>query len=432
MKQYLLQLLVCLVMLLDGAAGVCATFNERLWEKYAPIELPESGRDGSLVALPLDVYRFDELTAEIPFADFRVVSDRKEELPWQMVSKRPETGEEAVAGRMSNLSTTASGDTWAELLVEAKGDGVNALRIVTPETGYIRQVEVLGSADGKTWQSIRKDGVIFDLDKEEKLKNDRLSIPETTFPHLAIRITNDGKSPLKITEVRLLRQRSATGETFVIPATTGKPELDDLRKESRIIVRLEKSFPVDRLLITTKESNFQRSVTVEAKNRKGAWEPVATGVIYSFDSPGLHSSQLSIAVPELSAREFRLVFRNHDSPPLTISNVSGEGYRRILVFKNHPERKLFLFWGNPSAVKPQYDLAGAVTTEAAGRLPLATLGQERDNPAFAGDKARMPFSERYRVVLYLVVILAIAGLLFMQYRVFRRISADETKPKAGS
>jgi hypothetical protein len=74
----------------------------------------------------------------MPFADFRVVSDRKEELPWQMVSKRPETGEEAVAGRMSNLSTTASGDTWAELLVEAKGDGVNALRIVTPETGYIR------------------------------------------------------------------------------------------------------------------------------------------------------------------------------------------------------------------------------------------------------------------------------------------------------
>lgn len=430
MKQYLLQLLVCLMMLLDGATGMCVTFNDRLWENYAEIKLPEGGSNGSLVAIPLDIYSFSELKAETPFADFRVVSDRKEELPWQIVSKRPETGEEAVAGRMSNLSTTASGDTWAELFVDAKGGGVNALQIVSPETGYIRQVEVLGSPDGKTWQSIRKDGVIFELDNGEKLQNSRLSIPETTFSYLAVRIANSGKSPLKITEVRLLRQRSATGETYIIPATTGRLELDDSRKESRVVVRLEKSFPVDRLLISTKESNFKRSVTVEAKNRKGVWEPVSTGVIYSFDSPGLHSSQLSIAVPELSAREFRLVFRNHDSPPLTISNVSGEAYRRILVFKTYPDRKFYLFWGNPAAKSPQYDLAGAVTTEAAGRLPVATIGQERANSAFVGDKARLPFSERYRFVLYIVVSLAIAGLLLMQYRVFKRIHSDDTKTKS--
>ena len=430
MKKYLLQLFICLMTLLDGATGLCASFDERLWEKYAEIQLPPAGSNSSLAALPLDIYQLGELTAERPFADFRVVTDQKEELPWQMVSKRPETGEEAIACRMNNLSTEAHGDSWAELLVDAKGGGVNALQIITSDAGYIRQVEVLGSEDGKAWQSLRNDGVIFDLDKGEKLKNDRIAIPETTFSHLAIRISNSGKSPLKIVEVRLFRQKNAAGETYSIQAAAGKPEIDDSRKESRIVVRMDKVFPLDRLLITTKESNFQRSVAVETKDSKGAWRSVAEGVIYSFDSPGLHSSQLTIELPELTAREFRLVFRNHDSPPLNISAVSGEGYRRILVFKNYPGRKLYLFWGNPAARNPQYDLAGAVTSETVDKLPVATLGAVRENPSFAGDKARLPFSERYRFLLYIVVSLAIAGLLLMQYRVFKRIHADDAKTKS--
>jgi hypothetical protein len=430
MKKYLLQAVLCLILLLDTATGICAAFDERLWEKYAEIELPPAGSNSSLAALPLDLYQLGELTAERPFADFRVVTDRKEELPWQMVSKRPETGEEAIACRMNNLSTDAHGDSWAELFVDAKGGSVNALQIVTPDTGYIRHVEVLGSQDGKAWQSLRNDGVIFDLDKGEKLKNDRLSIPETTFPHQAIRITNGGKSPLKITEVRLFRQKNAAGVTCTIPAKAGSPEIDDTTKESRVVVRMEKVFPLDRLLIATKETNFQRPVTVETKNSKGSWEPVARGVIYSFDSPGLHTSQLSIEMPEIFAREFRLVFRNHDSPPLTISTVSGEGYRRILVFKNKPGRKLYLFWGNPAAKNPQYDLAGAVTSETVDKLPVATLGAVCENPSFAGAKARLPFSERYRFLLYIVVSLAIAGLLLMQYRVFKRIHVDDAKTKS--
>ncbi|UWX58468.1 hypothetical protein NY406_04175 [Chlorobaculum sp. MV4-Y] len=144
----------------------------------------------------------------------------------------------------------------------------------------------------------------------------------------------------------------------------------------------------------------------------------------------MHSSQLFIAIPGISAREFRLVFRNHDSPPLTISSVSGEGYRRVLVFKTYPDHKLFLFWCNPLAENPQYDLAGAVTPEAVDKLPVAVLGEEHENPSFAGAKARMPFSERYRFLLYGVVVVAIAGLLLLQYRVFRRLPADDTKPKS--
>lgn len=429
MKSYFLLLLFCAAMLLDGAAGVCATFSDRLWEKYAGIRLPEGGGNGSLVAMPLDLYQLEDMPAKIPFADLRVVTDRKEEIPWQIVSMRPEMRLEVVGCRMRNLSTTANGDTWAELLVDANGVAANAMQIISPDTNYIRKVEVLGSRDGKAWQTLRKDGVIFDLDKGEKLKNDRIFIPETTFSHFAIRIANSGKSPLTITEVRLFRQRKSAGEVSMIPAKTEQVAFDDSKKESRIVVRMEKIFPVDRLVISTKETNFQRSVTVESKNSKGVWTPVSEGVIYSFDSPDMHSSRLFIAIPGISARDFRLVFRNHDTPPLAISNVFGEGYRRILVFKTWPDRRFYLFWGNPSAEYPRYDLSGVATPEAVERLPVATLCQACDNPSFAGDKARLPLSERYRFLLYGVVVVAIAALLFMQYRVFKRIPVDDEKKK---
>jgi hypothetical protein len=382
------------------------------------------------VAIPLDIDTPGDLTAETPFADLRVVSDRKEEIPWQIVSKRPETRQETIAFRMKNLSTTENGDTWVEFLVDEQEPGVNALQIVTPETDYMRQVEVLGSQDGRTWQSLRKDGIIFEMEKGEKLQNDRISFPETSFPHLAIRISNSGKNPLKITEVRLLRQKNAVGEIFMIKAAVGKPEFDESKKESRIIVSMDKRFPVDRLLIFTKETNFQRFVTVESKNGKGEWQTVAGGTVFSFDSPDLHSSQLVIEMPESSSREYRLVFRNHDSPPLIISNVFGEGYRRVLVFKTYPDRKLFLFWGNPSALHPHYDLAAAVTAETVEKLPAASLGEVLQNPSFAGERARQPFTERYRVLLYVVVTLAIAVLFLMQYRVFKRIHPEDKKPQS--
>lgn len=83
---------------------------------------------------------------------------------------------------------------------------------------------------------------------------------------------------------------NAAGLTYSIPTTTGSLEIDDATKESQVIARMDKVFSLDCLLIATKEANFQRAVTVEAKNSEGSWEPVADGVSYNFDSPGVHSS----------------------------------------------------------------------------------------------------------------------------------------------
>jgi|WetSurMetagenome_2_1015567.scaffolds.fasta_scaffold16512_2 hypothetical protein len=411
----------CAILLLWGTTGLCSSFDERLWEKYAEIGSPAPRVRDSLAGVYLEPRQLGDVNAGAPFADLRVMTDRKSEVPWQVISRRPERHEEEIPHRMQNLSLTEKGESWLELLVEREGAVVNAVEVITPDSDFSRQVEVLGSADARSWNTLRRDGVIFDMNRGEKLRRTRITFPQIGFRHIALRINNAGAQPLTISGVKLLQESASQGETYTIHGTIGTQDINTSLQESSIVVRMETVFPIDRMKITTTERNFQRLVEVQVKRGTGEWQRWAQGTIFSFDTQTMHESQWAIDMPEVAAREFRLVFRNLDSTPLPVTSVRGEGYRRLLVFKQQAERKLYLFWGNPLAKQPRFDLAGAIAKQNLDGLPLAYLGEARANTSFAGNNARLPFTERYRYILYIVVTLAIAGLVLLQYRVFRHV-----------
>jgi hypothetical protein len=421
MTRFLYSALCCAILLSLGTTGDCSTFDERLWEKYAEINPPSLRVRDSLAGAYLEPRQLGDVTASTPFADLRVMTERKEEVPWQVISRRPERREEEMPHRMQNLSRTEKGETWLELLLEREGAAVNAVEVITPDSDFSRQVEVLGSDDARSWNTLRSDGVIFDINRGERVRRTRITFPQIGFRHIALRINNAGAQPLTISGVRLLHESSSQGQIYTIHGTVGMKEINPSLQENSIVVRMETVFPLDRLNITTTEGNFQRAVEVQVKKGKGDWQRWAQGTIFSFNTPTMHESQAAIDMPEVAAREFRLVFRNLDSPPLSVTGVSGEGYRRLLVFKQQAERKLYLFWGNPLAKQTRYDLAGAIANQNPDQLPMAYLGEARTNTKFAGSNARLPFTERYRYLLYIAVTLAIAGLVLLQYRVFRQM-----------
>ncbi len=409
------------LLLLFGTNALCGTFDERLWEKYAEINPPSVKMMDGLAAIYLEPRQLGDLTAGASFADLRVVTDRKEEVPSQIVAKRPEKREEEVPARMSNLSLTGKNETWLELRPDKPGARANAIEIITPDGDFSRQVQVLGSPDGKSWNTLRKDGVIFDINRREKLRRTRITFPQAEFRYLAVRIANGDAQPLRVSGVKVLRESDSQGETYAIPATVVKSEVNSARRENSLIIRMGTVFPLDRLEIAASDRNFQRCVEVQIRRGTGDWEQWAQRTIFNFDTPTMKEAQMAIDMPEVAVREFRLIFRNLDSPPLAVSGVTGKGYRRMLVFKQQPERKLYLFWGNPRAAQPMYDLAGLMAKQKPDDLPVAFLGEPRQNTGFAGNNARLPFTERYKYLLYAVVTTTIAALIFLQYRVIRRV-----------
>ncbi len=420
MNRFLVSILCYALLIPWGTAGHCTAFDERLWEKYAEIEPSSAGGKGSLAGIYLEPLQLGNVSAKTPFADVRVVTDMKEEVAWQIVSRRPEKRQEEIPHQMRNLSRTEKGETWLELLVDKQEARVNAVEVITPDADFSRHVQVLGSSDGNNWKTLRRDGVIFDLPRRDKLRHTRIGFPQAGFRHIALKIHNGDAQPLTISGVRVLQESDSQGKVYTIPGTSEKSELNASRQENSIVVRMNTVFPLDRLTITTSERNFQRSVEVQIKRGTGDWERWTTGTIFNFDTETIHESQSAIDMPEVAAKEFRLVFKNFDSPPLSVTNITGEGYRRLLIFKQQADQKLYLFWGNPVAQQPRFDLDEIIAKQRLDELPMAFLGQARANTAFAGNNARLPFSERYKYLLYAVVILAIALLIFLQYRVIRR------------
>ena len=77
--------LSCALLSLWGTAGLCTTFDERLWERYAEIETSQERNLGSLMGIYLGPQQLGDLHAKNSFADLRVMTDLKEEVPWQIV-----------------------------------------------------------------------------------------------------------------------------------------------------------------------------------------------------------------------------------------------------------------------------------------------------------------------------------------------------------
>lgn len=402
-------------------ATTSTSFDERLWEKYADIQSTAEG-EGALIRINLSPYQIGNITGPTPFADFRVVSSRRQDVPFQVFVQRPDRQQESMPCRMQNLSLTDRGETWVELIAEKPNVTVNALEINTPDTNFTRRVQVLGSPDGLKWNAVRTDAMIFDFTPQETLRRTRITFPQTSYRHLALKIENGEAPALTLNGVTLLRESVTPEQTYTIATTVGDQEFDARTRESRLSVTLNTAFAVDRLVIFTAERNFRRAVTVQIPNAQGVWQNWSRGTILKFDTPTMHEEHMALEIPAIAAKEFRLVFHNRDNPPVRIARVSAVGYQRVLVCRQM-KSKMYLFWGNPSAVFPQYDLGIDFTARHLDALPMAHLGAAQNNNRFAGNTARMPFTERYKYLLYGFVILVIVGLLFLQYRVFRNVKS---------
>lgn len=393
-------------------------FDERLWEKYAAISTQKSGGKESLASINLFPHQLGDQQANTPFSDLRVLNDRKEEIPWQIIQKRPEKVERELPATERNRSRTSAGESWVELVLAPGKQLSGAVEILTADINFSRQVQVMGSADGVNWNSIRKDGIIYDNSRGAGVRLTRITYPPSSFRYLAVKIADAGDTPLNISGYKVFENINSVGQTHTINGSVVKSGSDKKAGESRFLITMNSQFPLDRISIMTPDQNFERRVEVQIKREGGEWQRWATGTIYNLNTDKTGDSRLTIEIPEIATREFQLTVKDLDSPPLNITGVSGEAYHRILVFKHDPERKFYLFWGNPAARMPQYDLGAVIAREKIDKIPLFNLEAAVPNGKFAGNKARLPLTERYKYPLYGAVALAIAGLLALQYRVF--------------
>jgi len=413
---------LCLMMIILLAPCLArADFDERRWHKFAPIELAGEEPLPVLGTLSLEPWLLqEEAAADPPFADLRIVTDDRTEVPYQVVTREPETRMEELEAKLLNLSEQGASETYFELLVEKTPIVYNTMEIVTGETNFYAQVVVQGRAQGDTYTLVRGDAVIFDYSREESLRHTTITFPDSRYGSLFVKVTNNAGKPLKVTGVKLFYQTTQEGfENYVSGWMTSQEE-DPKGRTTTLHLKLGDAFPVTKLTLETADKNFQRAVELYVKKGAGEWVRWTGDYVFKFETESTNESKLSLTFPEVLAGEMKCIVKNYDSPPVKFTGVSFTGYRKVLIFKFLGPRKYYLFWGNPKARAAQYDIAGLIAKYKVGDLRAYFLGPVKENPDYSPPVKVIPFTERYRNLLYAVIILLVIALLFLQYLVIKR------------
>ncbi|TAN39533.1 MAG: DUF3999 family protein [Nitrospirae bacterium] len=422
MNGSLVRALLLVIPFLLCSAVCSADFKEAYWENYAEIHLPASDPLPPLGGLMLDPSKFQGSGRGDTFSDIRVLTRDKAEVPYQIISRAPVTRTEAVPVHMKNLSLTPGNETLCIGQIEQAPVTYNVVEVLTADKGFFRQVSISGSMDGRQWNMIKPNGVVFDYvySPEDAIRHVRIKIPDSTYPFLEIRIMNKQEAPLSVKGLSVSYVRTDPGSEEQVGAWLSSTEQDIKNRQSILMVSTSSLFPVGKIDLLTQEKNFRRKVEVFTRAGNGDWTKWAEDIIFSFQTDTVNEAKLQVLFPEIASRELKLVIRNYDSPPLAITGIRMSGHRRTLVFKLDARQRYFIFWGNPTARGPQYDIAELVSRHAIDAIPAFSVGPALKNPGFTDPSKRLPFTERFTYLIYGVVALLIFGLIAWQYRIIKK------------
>lgn len=406
------------------AGTVYADFVASDWQFVRPIDTASVSMLSLQSAyVKLDVPRSVSTLARADLADLRIVSSGTEEVPYQLVIEDESVRSEYVQSTLRDLSLNA-GETMFILDVGAAGTIHDHLVIDTLSKNFKRPVFVYASDTAlhhgdQGWRLLSDKNHIYNY-SDPALGFDAGSTdvyyPESTSRYLRIVIGKGEGSEVVVQGARVLRilERDARKNRSMEPAVISQNAKE---RSTEITIDLGGSGVSTRklTLATSDVQNFSRRVVVQGSDDAGSWTMLSQGYVFQLNTPLFVGSDLSISYPESAKRYIRVIVFDEDNKPINWTDaVEMEGIARSLVFAVTPGATYALYYGNPSAERPVYDIARYFKYFEGVALSEALMGEESMNAAYVPPKAPvLPFSERNKNVINGVLILLVALVSFL-------------------
>lgn len=448
-----------LTILLLASTLPCVAAEPGAFGFLKDVQRPDSGKENILaVTLDSDIYS----ATRDGFPDFRIFDKKGQEVVYlleKITESRRETVRETCASEVVSLREK---DNAVEVIVSLKRDepAADGMTIHTPLLNYERRLEVLGSDDGKDWSPLVNNGLVFDYSRFMDVRNNEVHLPKNRYRKLKIivnAITDSRESPyteltrrqmngneqeriervtlehrpLRINRLELWRQTQREvglqDKKADYSVVEFRSEQDPKEKATFVYVRTRRQ-PLIELKIETTSRNFNRSVVVGKLVTRGIrsdWVAVAQSQIRLIDSRCFHKEELAIAFPEQREEQYRIVIRNEDNPPLTITGVKGRGNAYRAVFLAAADESYRVYYGSEQVEQPKYD-AAAVLLPLRQRSDMLTtaIGAQVPNPT-AGLKTTDLTARRLLnnpLVLGVLAVLLVAVLGWALFHAARRIN----------
>lgn len=399
------------------ALPAAADFKSADWSSARPI-LPGPVSPEGFSALVVDREVFSHSRPGLE--DLRILAPDGREVPYVIVTRPEKIAATSYSPAIINRAVTPKKSQEVTLDFGAAGKKTNRLELQIPDLNFRRPVSIFGSDDARQWKLIQSGIFIFDFSGDVHVRKLILTYPENIFRYLKLEIGLEKEKPLTIEGVQLGFEeiQPALEDNYAHLAFSMVPSEQAKATDVRLNLGGDQ-VPVNTLRFEAKDPEFYRAVQLYDAKFK---QMLAEGVIYRYPSTGAPNENLELTFPEQRLGQCRVRILNHDNQPLTLSGISGRGLSRTLVFRPGPSGPLKLYYGNPKANRPLYDLA-ALFPRLGENLPaVGSLGPVLANAEY---QAPPPPPRDWSFLIWVALVPAALFLGWLVVRSLREINARE-------
>jgi hypothetical protein len=432
---------VVMFSLFFAATIAYAAFDITGWNWQRPIEVHHFSE---FVSLPVPPEVFNE--SQPSLNDLRVLDENNTLVPhivhWGRV--REIRQQEWKSARLVN-STFVPGK-YSRMIVDF-GETVEKNLIVVNLSGqnYRRRALLEGSNESKSWEVVAEDLWLFDVSVEgQNFKVDTLKFPPNNSRYLRLTVYNMADDPRRITieSIKGAFQRiEMEKELVAVPVAQRNVSHREDKKQS--ILELDLGFrnlPVVSLQFEVTTPYFYRGYELYGRNElkervsrktetgsdliehETPWRFVHRGVLYRIQHKNKTAESLKAEDLNGRYRYLKLRIFNGDNPPLQVGEVSVHRRETSLVFQTQKGKQYILIGGNPNIGGADYDLAKAVQDLDDMKLPVVNLGPPT---VVAHKEPQPPWSERYRFVIWIVLIIAVGVMVGFIVKNLKKLSPPQ-------
>lgn len=387
-----------------------ADFNPARWQFRRSLVATEA-QQVSEVTLDRAVYA----GAQVGLSDLRVIREGAE-VPFVIETLTGSAEERELRPEILDRSVVPGAGLQLTLDV-GRAVKHNRLRISTNEVDFRIKVGIEISEDGRRWALARADGYVFDFSQGDR----HVSVLSVDYPvstRRFVRATFFGWQRTDAVAGAWLTNWQERPPRWQTIATVEPARTEDQRASLLVFDLGADRLPRSRLRLETGAAPFYRACDIESSPDRKDWRYVAGAVLYRFadeESPTLEFA-------EQHDRYLRLRIFNGDDRPVPVRSVTFEAVERRVKFLPAAAGEYWLYYGNPEAKPPTYDLGTVLARRSPAPEVLLAAASEQRNPAYRPPPPPLkPWSERHPEVLYGTLAAAILGMGYVTVRLLRSV-----------
>lgn len=298
-------------------------------EKYKEMYITEDIYSKSKRDLK-DIRIIDEEGTEVPY----VIEGEKEQ--YSYIEKIVSNGEIISVTDKEETTETVIKFTPKNQMEDLAG---NRLEII-PTKNFYFEYELLGSSNGKNWESI----TYGELYKTPERENLLISFSESRYSYYKIITELSREKIFKGAVLKFYGNEKRETENFTVKLLYTQEE-----KEKNTLLTIEsRRLPLKKITLKA-EDEFKRNYSIS-----GEGYGYGSGTIFRVGE----KENLTVTLNSLDRDDkIFLEIKNGDSRPLKIQEIIGEYIPDKIMFKAEEGKKYRITFGDDSLYKPRYDIA---------------------------------------------------------------------------